>query len=92
MRAGPHLYAKAFASRTAFMTQRARKFTGAILLILLIAVYALLALAVAVVLQIRQANGFVEFVYYIVAGLLWVLPAGLLIKWMAKPDVPKADR
>ncbi|MBL8883682.1 MAG: DUF2842 domain-containing protein [Hyphomicrobium sp.] len=74
------------------MTQRARKFTGAILLILLIAVYALLALAVAVVLQIRQANGFVEFVYYIVAGLLWVLPAGLLIKWMAKPDVPKADR
>ena len=74
------------------MTQRARKFTGAILLILFIAVYALLALAVAVVLQIRQANGFVEFVYYIVAGLLWVLPAGLLIKWMAKPDVPKADR
>ena len=74
------------------MTQRARKFTGAILLILLIAVYALLALAVAVVLQIRQANGFVELVYYIVAGLLWVLPAGLLIKWMAKPDVPKADR
>ncbi len=74
------------------MTQRARKFTGAILLILLIAVYALLALAVAVVLQIRQANGFVEFVYYIVAGLLWVLPAGLLIKWMAKPDVPKAGR
>lgn len=74
------------------MTQRARKFTGAILLILLIAVYALLALAVAVVLQIRQANGFVEFVYYIVAGLLWVLPAGLLIKWMAKPDVPKTGR
>ena len=74
------------------MTQRARKFTGAILLILLIAVYALLALAAAVVLQIRQANGFVELVYYVVAGLLWVLPAGLLIKWMAKPDVPKADR
>ncbi len=73
------------------MTQRARKFTGAILLILFIAVYALLAHAVAVVLQIRQANGFVEFVYYIVAGLLWVLPAGLLIKWMARPDAPKAD-
>jgi len=74
------------------MTQRARKFTGAILLILLIAVYALLALAAAIVLQIRQANAFVEFAYYVVAGLLWVLPAGLLIKWMAKPDVPKADR
>ncbi|HMN37475.1 MAG TPA: DUF2842 domain-containing protein [Hyphomicrobium sp.] len=74
------------------MTQRARKFAGAILLIVLITVYALLALAVAVVLQIRQANGLVEFVYYVVAGLLWILPAGLLIKWMAKPDAPKASR
>ncbi|MEZ5901004.1 MAG: DUF2842 domain-containing protein [Hyphomicrobiaceae bacterium] len=74
------------------MTQRQRKFAGAILLILLITVYALLALAVAVVLQIRQANGFVEFAYYVVAGLLWVLPAGALIKWMAKPDAPKMPK
>jgi len=74
------------------MTQRQRKFAGAILLILLITVYALLALAVAVVLQIRQANGFVEFAYYVIAGLLWVLPAGVLIKWMAKPDAPKMPK
>jgi hypothetical protein len=24
--------------------------------------------------------------YYIVAGLLWVFPAGALISWMQKPD------
>lgn len=70
------------------MTQRARKFTGAILLVLFITVYALLALAMAVVLQIRQANGFVEFAYYVVAGLIWVFPAGLIINWMSRPDAP----
>lgn len=68
------------------MTQRQRKFIGTIVLILLITVYALLALGVAVILQIRQANGLVEVAYYVIAGLLWVLPAGLLISWMSKPD------
>ena len=71
------------------MTQRQRKFVGTILLIVLITVYALLALGVAVILQVRQANGFVEFAYYVIAGLLWVLPAGLLINWMSKPDVTR---
>ncbi len=68
------------------MTQRKRKLVGTIVLILWITLYSLLALAVAVVLQVRDANGVVEVVYYIVAGLLWVLPAGLIIQWMQKPD------
>jgi prepilin signal peptidase PulO-like enzyme (type II secretory pathway) len=68
------------------MTQRQRKLAGTIALIALITVYALLALAVAVVLQVRDANKAVEFAYYVVAGLLWVLPAGWLIWWMQKPD------
>lgn len=68
------------------MTQRTRKLVGAILLFLMIGVYALLALAVAVVLQVHNANKFVEMIYYIVAGLLWVAPAAVLIKWMQKSD------
>jgi hypothetical protein len=68
------------------MTQRQRKFLGTIALFLLIAVYALIAMAVAIVLQVHNANKFVEFLYYIVAGLLWVVPAGALISWMQKPD------
>jgi len=68
------------------MTQRTRKFVGTIALIVVIAVYALLAMAVAMILQVNNASKFVELLYYIVAGLLWVLPAGLLITWMQKPD------
>ncbi|ADJ23196.1 conserved hypothetical protein [Hyphomicrobium sp. GJ21] len=68
------------------MTQRQRKLLGTIALILLIAVYAVLAVGVAIVLQVQNASKLAELIYYVVAGLLWVLPAGLLISWMQKPD------
>lgn len=67
------------------MTPRIRKLTGAILLLILIAVYSLAAMLTAVVLQINEVNNTVELLYYVSAGLLWVLPAGLIIKWMQKP-------
>lgn len=67
------------------MTMRTRKLVGAILLLLFLAAYALLAMLVAVTLQVN-ASKLVEVIYYIVAGLLWVLPAAWLIKWMQKPD------
>jgi Protein of unknown function (DUF2842) len=68
------------------MTQRKRKLIGTIALLALIMVYALLALAVAIVLQMRDANKIAELIYYVVAGLLWVVPAAWLISWMQRPD------
>ena len=68
------------------MTQRKRKLIGTIALLALIVVYALLALAVAIVLQVRDANKVAELIYYVVAGLLWVVPAAWLISWMQRPD------
>jgi hypothetical protein len=68
------------------MTQRQRKFLGTIVLFLLIAVYAAIAVGVAIVLQVHNASKITEFLYYVIAGLLWVVPAGLLISWMQKPD------
>lgn len=67
------------------MTQRNRKLAGAILLVLFLTVYALLAMVAAVVLQVN-ASKLVELAYYVMAGLLWVLPAGLIIRWMERPD------
>jgi hypothetical protein len=72
------------------MTMRTRKLVGAVLLLLLVAVYSFLAMLAAVVLQVG-ASKWVELVYYVVAGLLWVLPAGALIWWMQKPDAPAKD-
>ena len=68
------------------MTQRTRKLAGTVALFVFIAIYALLATFTAVVLQVQNASKIVELGYYIVAGLLWVLPAGLMITWMQKPE------
>jgi len=68
------------------MTQRKRKLWGTVALLVFITLYALLALAFAAVLQVREANGVVEVLYYIVAGLAWVIPAAFIVTWMQKPD------
>lgn len=67
------------------MTMRMRKLVGAVLLLLFLAVYALIAMLVAVALQVNGSK-IAELIYYLVAGLLWVLPAAWLIKWMQQPD------
>ena len=67
------------------MSIRARKFVGTIALIVLVAVWALLAMALAQSV-LTDINGFVAALYYIIAGLGWVLPAMPLISWMGRPD------
>jgi type IV secretory pathway TrbD component len=67
------------------MSIRTRKFIGAIILLVLVSVWGLLAMALAQSV-LTNINGFVATIYYIVAGLGWVLPAMAVISWMAKPD------
>lgn len=66
------------------MTPRTRKLLGTIALIVMITIYAFIALGVAVVLQVSNTSKIGELAFYVIAGLLWVLPAGVLIKWMQK--------
>lgn len=84
---GPYSHGLAFAieGRRGPMSIRARKFVGTIALIVLVAVWALLAMALAQSV-LTDINGFVAALYYITAGLGWVLPAMPLISWMARPD------
>jgi hypothetical protein len=67
------------------MPIRLRKLIGAVALIALVVSWALLAMAIAQLPAIK-ANGLVEVIYYVVAGLGWVLPAIPLVKWMSRPD------
>ncbi len=68
------------------MTIRTRKLIGAVALLALIIVYSLLAMGVAIVLQVNQASKALELAYYIVAGMAWTVPAGAIIYWMGRPD------
>jgi hypothetical protein len=73
----PQLHANA-------MPIRLRKLIGAIALIVLVVSWALVAMALAQSPAIK-ANGLVEVIYYVAAGLGWVLPAMPLVKWMQRP-------
>ena len=73
------------------MPIRLRKLIGAVALLALVVVWSLLAMAFAQSPAIK-ANGFIEVIYYVVAGVGWVLPAMPLIKWMSRPDAPRPDR
>jgi len=67
------------------MSIRTRKLIGAFALLALVTAWSLLAMALAQSV-LTDINGFVAVIYYVVAGLGWVLPAMLLVKWMSKPD------
>jgi hypothetical protein len=67
------------------MSIRARKLVGTVALLVLVSVWGLLAMALAQSV-LTDINGLVATIYYVVAGLGWVLPAMPLISWMAKPD------
>jgi hypothetical protein len=70
------------------MPIRLRKFIGAFALLALAIVWALLAMALAQFPGL-SANRIVEALYYVIAGLGWILPAMPLIRWMSRPDAPE---
>jgi hypothetical protein len=67
------------------MTIRTRKLVGAVALIALVIVWSLTAMALAQTV-LPSISGLAATIYYVVAGLGWVLPAMPLIKWMSRPD------
>ncbi len=66
------------------MADKLRKLAGTLALIVLVVVYSLTAMTIAAA-KLPGTSTLVQFAYYAFAGLLWVLPAGLIIWWMAKP-------
>ncbi|MFN3508142.1 MAG: DUF2842 domain-containing protein [Allorhizobium sp.] len=68
------------------MTRRPklRSFIGTILIILIVSIYALLATTIATA-TLATAPWWAHLLYFLLTGLLWVIPAMLIIKWMAGP-------
>ena len=68
------------------MTIRTRKFFGTIALLVLVVVWSLLGMTVAQTPWLAN-SGLLQAIFYVVAGIGWVLPAMPIISWMARPDV-----
>ena len=67
------------------MPQIWRKLIGTVLLFVLVILYALIATTIATA-RLAESSAWVHFLYFLVTGILWVLPAMALISWMMKPD------
>jgi hypothetical protein len=65
------------------MPLRLRKFLGAIALFALVIAWALVAMALAQVPAIRE-HAVLSVLYYIIAGIGWVLPAMPIVAWMSR--------
>ena len=66
------------------MQPRFRSFIGTIVIICLVVVYAVVATAIASA-TLAQSPWWMHLTYFVLTGILWVLPAMLIIKWMAGP-------
>jgi hypothetical protein len=62
---------------------RIRKLIGAVALVTLVIVWSLSAMALAQAIALR-ASPVLEFAFYVLAGIGWVLPAMPLVSWMSR--------
>ena len=72
------------------MPIRIRKLIGTVLLFVLAIAWSLLAMALAQS-ALTDVSYWTALLYYVIAGLGWVLPAMPLVWWMVKPDRKKAN-
>ncbi|UVK44938.1 DUF2842 domain-containing protein [Mesorhizobium sp. AR07] len=71
------------------MPIRLKKLIGMFLLVALVIIYALIASIFAVA-RLSESGPLVQFSFFLFSGLLWVLPAMGIIKWLMLE--PKAKR
>lgn len=72
------------------MPVRLRKLIGTFILVALVVVYAIVATIIAMA-QFAESGPLVHLAYFFFSGFLWVLPAMLVIKWMAGPPRGKVS-
>jgi hypothetical protein len=61
-----------------------RKLIGTVVLLAFLAAYVWLVAAIGLG-RIAERGPLTVFAYALVAGFVWVIPAGLLIRWMQRP-------
>jgi hypothetical protein len=67
------------------MRIRARKFLGTIALLVLVVLWSVMGMTVAQTPWLAN-SGLLQAIFYVVAGLGWVLPAVPIVSWMGRPD------
>ena len=66
------------------MNIRYRKLVGLFILLAFLFAYMVVASWIGAT-YVNELGGLLGFFYYFFAGILWIIPAGALIRWMQKP-------
>lgn len=66
------------------MNVRIKKIIGTVLIVVIAMLYALIATTIASA-KLADSNGWIHMIYFLVTGLLWVVPAMFIINWMSRP-------
>lgn len=68
------------------MRIRARKLLGTIATVSFLTIYCLVAMVIGNAIIARHVGGLGEAAFFVLAGLAWLPPAMLLVRWMQRPD------
>ena len=63
------------------LSTRTKKFFGIFFILGLVLVYSVVAVTIAAAV-LNEAPWYAHALYFMFSGVLWVLPAALIIKWM----------
>lgn len=66
------------------MPVRLRKLIGTVLIVALVVLYALIATTVATY-RLGQSPWWIHLLFFSISGIIWIIPAMLIIRWMEKP-------
>lgn len=67
------------------MSESTRKLIGTIVLVTFVGIYALVVMGLSAS-RLLTMGWAVQLAFYAGAGLLWVPPAALIIRWMQRPS------
>lgn len=67
------------------MNSRLRKFIGTLVLLVSLGIY-LPVTAIVASGRLAEVHVLLQMLFFLVAGLIWVLPAAFLVRWMQRPD------
>ncbi len=66
------------------MPVRLRKLIGTVIIVALVVIYALVATTIATY-RLAESAWYVHLLYFLFSGVLWVVPAMFVIRWMEGP-------
>lgn len=67
------------------MRQRTRKLIGAATLGVFVPFYALVVMTISAA-RLPGTSVWTQTLFFAIGGLLWIVPAGMIIAWMQRPE------